>query len=47
MAARELLDKFEQNMDVPNFINYDMLECKETTAFDTIAVGEALLQELD
>lgn len=43
MAARELLDKFEQNMDVPNFINYDMLESKDPNSFDTIAVGEALL----
>ena len=47
MAARDLLDKFEQNMEVANFINYDMLECKDPNAFDTIAVGEALLGELD
>lgn len=47
MAARDLLDKFEQNMEVPNFINYDMLESKDANAFDTIAVGEALLGELD
>jgi hypothetical protein len=43
MAAREMLDKFEQNMDIPNFINYDMLESKDPNSFDTIAVGDALL----
>jgi hypothetical protein len=47
MAARELLDKFEQNMEVANFINYDMLEVKDPNSFDTIAVGESLLGELD
>jgi hypothetical protein len=30
-------------MDVPNFINYDMLESKDQNSFDTIAVGDALL----
>ena len=28
-VAKQKLDKFEENMDKPNFINYDMLETKE------------------
>jgi hypothetical protein len=40
MAAKELLDLFDVNSEVPNFINYDMLEPKDANAFDTIAVGE-------
>lgn len=47
MAARELLDKFDQNIEVPNFINYDMLESKDPSAFNIIEVGEALIEELD
>jgi hypothetical protein len=47
MAARELLDKFEDNIEVTNFINYDMLESKDPNAFNTIEVGESLLLELD
>lgn len=29
MATRELLDKFDANVEVPNYINYDMLESKD------------------
>lgn len=47
MAARELLDKFEDNIEVTNFINYDMLESKDPNAFNTIEVGESILLELD
>jgi hypothetical protein len=47
MATRELLDKFDANVEVPNYINYDMLEPKDPNSFDTIAYGEALLVELD
>ena len=28
-AARSKLDKFEENLDKPNFINYDLLETKD------------------
>lgn len=40
IKAKELLDLFESNSDKPNFINYGMLESKDSTAYDTIVVGE-------
>ena len=31
-AAKQKLDKFEENLDKPNFINYDLLESKDAGA---------------
>jgi hypothetical protein len=47
LTAKDMLDKFEENMDKPNFINYDMLESKENQSSDTINIGEQLLTELE
>lgn len=41
------LDKFEENMDRPNFINYDMLEIKEPGQQDIVNFGEQLVTELE
>ena len=42
------LDKFEENMDKPNFINYDMLETKEPgSGPDIVNFGETLISELE
>ena len=47
-AARSKLDKFEENMDKPNFINYDLLEIKDTSGGpDIINFGESLVTELE
>ena len=48
-AAKEKLDLFEQNLDQPNFINYDMLESKEPSADapDIVNFGEQLITELE
>jgi hypothetical protein len=32
LAAKQKLDMFEENLDKPNFINYDMLESKDPNA---------------
>lgn len=47
MAAKDKLDKFEQNLDKPNFINYDMLEIKDDTNPDIVNFGDVLLNELE
>ena len=47
LAAKEKLDKFEQNLDKPNFINYDMLEIKDDTNPDIVNFGDVLLNELE
>ena len=46
-AAKEKLDKFEENLDRPHFINYDLLESKEPGAVDVINFGESLVTELE
>lgn len=47
-AARGKLDKFEENLDKPNFINYDLLETKDSAAGpDIINFGETLVSELE
>ena len=39
--ARSKLDKFEENLDKPNFINYDLLETKDPNSGpDIINFGE-------
>jgi len=45
--AKQKLDKFEENLDKPNFINYDLLEQKESGSQDIINFGEQLVIELD
>lgn len=46
--ARSKLDKFEENLDKPNFINYDLLETKDSSSGpDIINFGESLVTELD
>ena len=46
--AKDKLDKFEENLDKPNFINYDMLESKEDNAGQDICnFGEQLLEKLE
>lgn len=48
IAAKQKLDKFEENMDKPNFINYDMLETKDAGAGpDIVNFGETLITELE
>ena len=47
-AAKEKLDKFEENIDKPNFINYDMLESKEAgQGPDIVNFGETLINDLE
>ena len=46
-AARSKLDKFEENLDKPNFINYDLLESKDSAGPDIINFGETLVTELE
>ena len=47
-AARSKLDKFEENIDKPNFINYDLLESKDPSdGPDIINFGETLVSELE
>jgi len=42
------LDKFEENLDKPNFINYDLLETKDPASGpDIINFGETLVLELE
>ncbi len=45
--AKQKLDKFEENLDKPSFINYDLLEQKEAGSQDVINFGEQLVTELD
>ena len=48
LAAKAKLDKFEQNINEPNFINYDMLESKEPGhGQDIVNFGETLINELE
>lgn len=48
VAAKQKLDKFEENIDKPNFINYDMLESKEPgQGPDIVNFGETLINELE
>lgn len=42
--ARSKLDKFEKYIDVPNYINYDMLE---TGKPDIIETGEQIVIQLE
>lgn len=44
--AKTKLDLFEEFMDTPNFINYDMLEIKDGKP-DLILVGESVVNELE
>lgn len=44
--AKQKLDLFEEFMDTPNFINYDMLEIKDGKP-DVILVGESVVNELE
>ena len=47
-AAKSKLDAFEENIDKPNFINYDMLETKDQSADnDIVNFGEQLLEKLE
>ena len=47
-AAKQKLDKFEENQDKVNFINYDMLETKDpSTGPDIVNFGETLISELE
>lgn len=46
LAAKDKLDKFEENLDKPNFINYDMLEVKDDGP-DICNFGESLLEKLE
>ncbi len=47
-AAKQKLDAFEENLDKPNFINYDLLETKDPAAGpDIINFGESLVTELE
>ena len=47
-AAKTKLDKFEENLDKPNFINYDLLETKDPSGGpDIINFGESLVTELE
>ena len=42
------LDKFEENLDKPSFINYDLLELKDPSSGpDIINFGETLVLELE
>ena len=45
--ARQRLDKFEENLDKPHFINYDLLESREPGTQDVINFGEQLVTELE
>jgi len=48
VAAKQKLDKFEENLDKPNFINYDMLETKDlSNGPDIVNFGETLISELE
>ena len=47
LQARQRLDKFEENLDRPHFINYDLLESKEAGSQDIINFGESLVTELE
>ena len=48
LAAKDKLDKFEENIDKPSFINYDMLEVKdEVDGQDICNFGEQLLEKLE
>ena len=47
ISAKQKLDKFEENLDKPNFINYDLLEQKDSGQMDVIQFGEQLVTELD
>ena len=48
LAAKDKLDKFEENLDKQNFINYDMLETKDPNAGPDICnFGEQLLEKLE
>ncbi len=44
--AKQKLDLFEEYMDTPNFINYDMLEIKNGKP-DLILIGEQVVNELE
>lgn len=47
-SAKQKLDKFEENMEKTNFINYDLLEIKNANSGpDIINYGENLVSELD
>lgn len=46
--AKQKLDRFEENWDKPNFINYELLGSKDSSnSPDIIAHGENLVSELD
>lgn len=48
VEARKKLDLFEENMDKPNFINYDLLESKDPQGGpDIINFGDSLVTELE
>ena len=45
--AKAKLDLFEQNESVPNFINYDMLEQKDSSQPDILEVGTNVMTSLE
>ena len=45
--AKDRLDMFEKHMDTPNFINYDMIEIKNSDTPDLILVGEQIVNDLE
>jgi hypothetical protein len=45
--AKDRLDLFEKHMDTPNFINYDMIEIKNSDTPDLILVGEQIVNDLE
>lgn len=45
--AKAKLDLFEQNENVPNFINYDMLEQKDSSQPDILEVGTNVMTSLE
>lgn len=45
--AKAKLDQFEREVDSPNYVNYDMLEVRDSSAPDVIAVGEQVVSQLE
>ena len=41
--AKAKLDQFDRETDTPNYVNYDMLEVRDSSAPDVIAVGEQVV----
>ena len=45
--AKAKLDQFDRETDTPNYVNYDMLEVRDSSAPDVIAVGEQVVASLE